>query len=122
MRLKRQGNLPVSSLRNLGPKSAMILAEAGIRTIGELRALGAVKAYARSKALHPKSVSLNLLWGLAAGLGDRDWRELSSSEKVRLKGEAAKAMRFPWGVGLRLRPPSAMLINVRDGIWLRAAT
>ena len=87
-----------------------------------LRELGAVKAYARAKALHPKSVSLNLLCGLAAGLGDRDWRELSSSEKVRLKGEAAKAMRFPWGVGLRLRPPSAMLINVRDGIWLRAAT
>jgi DNA transformation protein len=72
----------------------MILAEAGIRTISELRELGAVKAYARAKALHPKSVSLNLLWGLAAGLEDRDWRELSATDKARLKGEAAKALRF----------------------------
>jgi DNA transformation protein len=59
----------------------MILAEAGIRTIGELRQLGAVKAYVRAKALHPKSASLNLLWGLAAGLEDCDWRDLTATDK-----------------------------------------
>ena len=59
----------------------MMLAEAGIRTLEELKMLGAVKAYARVKALRPKSASLNLLWALAAGLEDRDWRDLSKDEK-----------------------------------------
>lgn len=81
-------NKAVSALRNLGPKSAMILAEAGIRTLGELRELGAVRAYLRVKSLRPKSASLNLLWALAAGLEDRDWRELTKNEKDKLTAEA----------------------------------
>ena len=81
--MNRSG-LPVASLRNLGPKSAMMLAEAGISTVGELRALGAVRAYLRVKSLRPKSASLSLLWAIAAGLEDRDWRELSKSEKASL--------------------------------------
>ena len=77
----------VSSLRNLGPKSAMMLAESGIRTLDELRELGAARAYVRVKALRPKAVSLNLLWAIAAGLEDRDWRELSKEEKAALVAE-----------------------------------
>ncbi|MCB1376840.1 MAG: TfoX/Sxy family protein [Alphaproteobacteria bacterium] len=84
---QRANNRPVSALRNLGPKSALMLAEAGIRTLDELAALGAVKAYARVKALRPKFASLNLLWALAAGLEDRDWRELSPEEKDALVAE-----------------------------------
>ena len=76
---------PVASLRNLGPKSALMLHEAGISTVEELRVLGAAKAYARVKAMRPRGASLNLLWALAAGLEDRDWRELSSDEKARLQ-------------------------------------
>ena len=79
-----EGRLPVAALRNLGPKSARVLAEAGIRTIAELRLIGPVKAYARVKTLAPRSVSLNLLWAIAAGLGDRDWRELTQKEKDSL--------------------------------------
>jgi DNA transformation protein and related proteins len=79
-----EDRLPVARLRNLGPKSARVLAEAGIRTIAELRHLGPAKAYARAKTLAPKSVSLNLLWAVAAGLDDRDWRELTQSEKDSL--------------------------------------
>ena len=75
---------PVSALRNLGPKSAMMLAEAGISTLAELRELGAEKAYVRVKSLRPKFASLNLLWALAAGLEDRDWRELGAAEKASL--------------------------------------
>jgi DNA transformation protein len=75
---------PVASLRNLGPKSALILAQAGIRTIAELRLLGAAKAYSRAKAFAPRAVSLNLLWAIAAGLDDRDWRELNAREKASL--------------------------------------
>ena len=73
---------PVAILRNLGPKSAVMLAEAGIRTVDELEELGPVKAYLRVKALRPKSASLNLLWALAAGLEDRDWRDLTAVEKA----------------------------------------
>lgn len=62
----------------------MILAEAGVRTVAELRALGAARAYVRVKSLRPKSASLNLLWAIAAGLEDRDWRELTKAEKASL--------------------------------------
>jgi DNA transformation protein and related proteins len=82
---RRNDSLPVAALRNLGPRSAMMLAEAEVRTIGELRVLGAVRAYLRVKSLRPKSASLNFLWAIATGLEDRDWRELSSMEKTDLK-------------------------------------
>jgi DNA transformation protein len=67
-----------------------MLAEAGVRTIDELKELGAVRAYLRVKALRPKSASLNLLWALAAGLEDRDWRDLSKAEKERLLAEVKR--------------------------------
>jgi DNA transformation protein len=89
----RRDNLPVASLRNLGPKSAMMLAEAGVRTIGELRALGVVRAYLRVKSLRPKSASLNLLWAIAAGLDDREWRELTTAEKNSLLFEIRRLRR-----------------------------
>ena len=75
-------------MRNLGPKSAIMLAEAGIATLDELKELGAVRAYLRVKTLHPKSVSLNLLWALAAGIEGRDWRDLQPEEKAALRAEA----------------------------------
>jgi len=79
---------PIAALRNLGPKSALMLAEAGIRTIEELKLLGAARAYVRVKALRPKSASLNLLWAMAAGLEDRDWRTLAPEEKNDLLAKA----------------------------------
>ena len=51
---------PVAALRNLGPKSALMLAEAGIRTVDELREIGAVKAYARVRSIRSRGASLNL--------------------------------------------------------------
>ncbi|NJM29555.1 MAG: TfoX/Sxy family protein [Rhizobiales bacterium] len=81
-------NLPVSALPNLGPKSALMLAEVGIRTIGELRAIGAVRAYARVKESGRKrGASLNMLWSLAAGLDGRGWQDVSEEEKERLASE-----------------------------------
>lgn len=80
----RHKHVSISALRNLGPKSAMMLAEAGIRTLDELQELGAVRAFVRVKSLRPKSASLNLLWAIAAGLEDRDWRELTKAEKASL--------------------------------------
>jgi hypothetical protein len=83
-------NQPVAALRNLGPKSALMLGAAGIRTLDELAELGAVKAYVRVKALYPKKASLNLLWALAAGLEDRDWRELTEDEKASLRADVRR--------------------------------
>jgi DNA transformation protein and related proteins len=79
-----EDRLPVGALRNLGARSERVLAEAGIRTIAELRLIGPAKAYVRAKALAPRSVSLNLLWAIAAGLEDRDWRTLAQKEKDSL--------------------------------------
>jgi DNA transformation protein and related proteins len=80
----KEDRLPVGILRNLGPTSAKVLAETGVRTIAELRLLGAAMAYVRAKSLKPRSVSLNLLWAIAAGLEDRDWRSLTPKEKALL--------------------------------------
>jgi hypothetical protein len=71
-------------LRNLGPKSAVMLTEVGIRTIGELRAIGAPKAYVRVKAIRSRGASVNLLWSLAAGLDGRGWQDVSVEEKELL--------------------------------------
>jgi DNA transformation protein len=78
-----EDRLPVARLRNLGPKSARLLAEAGIRTIAELRLIGAAKAYRRVA----DKATLNLLWAIAAGLQDRDWRSLTQVEKGSLLAE-----------------------------------
>ena len=88
-----QNDLPVTMLRNLGPESAMMLAEAGIRTIGELRAIGAAKAYVRVRALRTRGASVNLLWSMAAGLDGRGWQEVSAEEKESLLAEVRRLRR-----------------------------
>lgn len=82
----------VAQLRNLGPASARMLAEAGVTTLAELQQLGAVRAYRRVSQLQHGKASLNLLWALAAGLEDRDWRSLSRDERDSLRREL-RAMR-----------------------------
>lgn len=81
-----EDRLPVARLRNLGPRSALMLAEAGIRTIAELRLLGPAKAYKRVE----QKASLNLLWAIAAGLEGRDWRQLNEAEKASLLAEVRR--------------------------------
>jgi hypothetical protein len=76
---------PIDNLPNLGPATAAWLREAGIATISELERLGPAVAYGIVKQRQPKA-NLNLLWALAAGLQNRDWRELSEDEKARLQG------------------------------------
>jgi DNA transformation protein len=88
-----QNDLPVAMLRNLGPKSAMMLAEVGIHTIGELRAIGAVKAYVRVRAVCSRGASVNFLWSMAAGLEGRGWQEVSVEEKGLLLAEVRRLRR-----------------------------
>ena len=75
-------------LRNLGPRSAAMLAEAGIATIGDLRAMGGTEAFRRLRFMGLRP-SRNLLWAIAAGLQDRDWRSLTAAEKATLEAQVA---------------------------------
>lgn len=81
---------PIENLKNLGRQSGQWLRDVGITTIGELERLGPVVAYRLVREQQGRS-SLNLLWALAAGLKELDWRELSEETKVRLQQEAADA-------------------------------
>ena len=72
-------------MRNIGPTSRRWLAEIDIRTLEDLRQVGAVAAYRFIKARYPKQASLNLLWGLEGAVRDIDWRELTEADKVALK-------------------------------------
>lgn len=74
----------VHLLRNLGPRSVAMLAEAGIETVGDLRALGAPGAFRRLRFLGVNP-SRTLLWAMAAGLQGRDWRTLDDAEKTALQ-------------------------------------
>lgn len=74
-------------LRNLGPRSAAMLAAAGIATVGDLRRTGAAAAW-RRLAFMGETPSRNLLWAMSAGLLDRDWRSLTEAEKAALLAEA----------------------------------
>ncbi|QDU29464.1 hypothetical protein ETAA8_45740 [Anatilimnocola aggregata] len=80
----------IENLRNLGPKSASWLREVGITTISELERLGPSLAYRLVRAKQPKA-SLNLLWALAAGLKDQDWRDLSDREKEKLRADSEQS-------------------------------
>lgn len=79
--------VPIESLRNLGPKSSQWLRDVGIATVADLERLGPVVAYRLVKQRHQKA-SLNLLWALAAGLKGKDWRELTEATKEGLRKEA----------------------------------
>jgi len=78
---------PIENVRNLGPTSAAWLREVEIHTRAELEDFGPVMAFLLVRRRRP-DVSLNLLWAIAAGLQDRDWRELTPDEKAKLRSEA----------------------------------
>lgn len=70
-------------LPNLGPKSAAMLAQAGITSVEELRRVGAVAAFARAKDCDAK-VSLNLLWALEGALTGLPWQVVARDHRTSL--------------------------------------
>lgn len=76
--------LAAAPLKGLGTASRTLLASAGIDSPRKLAKLGAIESYRRVKAMHPKRVSLNLLWALEGALTGRDWREVARYERGRL--------------------------------------
>jgi DNA transformation protein len=73
----------IADLKSLGPKSAEMLAHAGITSVEQLRQLGAVAAYARTRAVSP-GVSLNLLWALESALTGVPWQEVARRHRTSL--------------------------------------
>lgn len=72
----------IADLPNFGPKSQIMLEQAGIHTIEQLRELGAVRAYVQVK--RTGKVSLNLLWAMEGALSGQHWREVAKHERLRL--------------------------------------
>jgi DNA transformation protein len=82
---KKQSVAPasVATLPNLGPKSQQMLQAAGIHSLEDLRALGAVAAYVRVKRLGGNA-SLNLLWALEGALTGLHWQEVAKEHRTSL--------------------------------------
>jgi DNA transformation protein and related proteins len=88
-------NRPVAQLQGLGPKSSVWLAEIGIHTEADLRAIGSLEAWHRLRFVRRKQVTLNALYAMEAALRDCHWRALPEDVKALLKAEAAGATTRP---------------------------
>ena len=73
----------ISELKSLGPKSQAMLAAAGITTVAQLRKIGSVAAYAKTKGVMP-GASLNLLWGLESALSGEPWQDVARNHRTSL--------------------------------------
>lgn len=73
----------LAQLPNLGPKSAQMLALAGITSYEKLASLGAVAAYAAVKRVTPRA-SLNLLWALEGALTGMRWQDVALLHRMSL--------------------------------------
>jgi DNA transformation protein len=71
------------ALPNLGPVSRQMLADVGIDSVSALRRLGAVAAYVKVKAMHPRA-SLNLLWALEGALTGLRWQDVAREHRTSL--------------------------------------
>lgn len=73
----------ISELKSLGPRSQEMLARAGIRTVAQLRELGSVEAYVRTKRSN-RGASLNLLWALESALTGEPWQDIARLHRTSL--------------------------------------
>jgi len=73
----------VDALRNLGPVSRQMLAEAGLHDEAAVRAMGAVAAFAKVRAVNAKA-SLNLLWALEGALSKEPWQVVAREHRTSL--------------------------------------
>ena len=79
----------VAKLRNLGFKSAEMLANVGVTNAEQIRRLGSIGCFLLVKSAIP-SISLNLLWAIEGFLLDLDWRDLPDARKNDLRSELAE--------------------------------
>ncbi|MGZ8253114.1 MAG: TfoX/Sxy family protein [Methylophilaceae bacterium] len=77
------GDAGIEQLHNLGPTSTAWMKQAGINTVAELSALGAVAAFLQVEALGIKP-SLNLLYALEGAITGKHWLEVKRHSKTAL--------------------------------------
>lgn len=75
--------MQISDLKGLGPKSQEMLARAGIRSVSQLREMGAIEAFVRTKRANP-NVSLNLLWAIESALTGEPWQSVAQHHRASL--------------------------------------
>lgn len=73
----------LSELKNLGPKSQLIMAQVGITSLEHLKAAGSIAAFAMARR-HSARVSLNLLWALEGALSGLPWQEVAREHRTSL--------------------------------------
>lgn len=86
-------------LRNIGPKSMAWLRQTGVRSLDDLKAVGALSAFVRVKRAGFKP-SLNLLYALEGAILDCHWQEIPDerrSELILAAGEAVALLPQPKG-------------------------
>ena len=77
---------PVARLTGLGPASAALLAQLGVRDAGALRERDAVALYLALKAIAPRT-SLNMLYALIGAQEGIDWRVIARERRSALLTE-----------------------------------
>ena len=80
---------PITALMNLGEKTAGWLASIGIDTAEDLAEYGVVEAYHQLKQMHPRKVSVNVLYALQGALLGIKWDLLPETLKDELRQQAA---------------------------------
>jgi hypothetical protein len=88
--------MSAEKLRNIGPKSMAWLRQTGVRTLDDLKAVGALSAFVRVKRAGFKP-SLNLLYALEGAIMDCHWQEIPDTRRSELitAAEAAVALLPP---------------------------
>ena len=83
---------PVEQIPNLGRIAARQLAEVGIKTEAELRAVGAAAAFARLRQHFGRGINFNYLYALAGALKGIAWEQMPENERLDLRVAAQAAM------------------------------
>ena len=78
-------------LRNIGPKSMAWLRQTGVRSLDDLKAVGALAAYVRVKRAGFRP-SLNLLYALEGAILDCHWQDIPDERRSQLVLEADAAV------------------------------
>ncbi|MYE26210.1 MAG: TfoX/Sxy family protein [Chloroflexi bacterium] len=81
----------LTMLKNIGPKSAVRLREAGIESREQIADLGAVAVYRRLRQRYP--ASLTMLWALQGALLDLPYDQIPPEIKAALLDELARLER-----------------------------
>ena len=76
----------VTSLKNLGPTSAIMLREVGIKTSADLLSQDPIDVFILLK-LFGYDVNMNMLWALYGAKNDMDWRDIDDATKEKLKAK-----------------------------------